>query len=104
MRLGFSSLRASRFIGVLAACALAVGSSQAQVTISFENLPTGTLVTNQYPGVTFSSTPGKVNFVMSSLPPRFICTGTSPAAPSCTEDTYLDFASPVSNLHFGAVQ
>jgi hypothetical protein len=80
-------------------------SASAQVLIDFESLPLGTVVTNQFPEVSFSSSPGNVNSVTGPLQSgQFICTGPPGAQPTCIEDTYLDFTVPVSGLTFVAVE
>jgi hypothetical protein len=77
------------------------------VTINFDNLPVGTVVTNQYPGVTFSSGAGYGNIVTS-----FAEYGGSepntlgafyPAGGAFNDNTYLDFSTPVNNLRFLAL-
>jgi hypothetical protein len=66
-------------------------------TIDF-NLPPGTLVTNQYPGVSFSSEPGFGMYVTGG----FVCTG-NPGI-NCQEDVYIDFATPVTIFSILAVE
>jgi hypothetical protein len=80
--------------------------SDSQTLIDFSNLADGTVVTDQYPGVTFSSTPGNVNYVSDQSgynTPSFICTGPTGGSIDCTADTIMDFATPVSGLTFDAV-
>lgn len=83
----------------------AAAASGSQTVINFANLANGTVVTNQYPGVTFSSTPGNVNYVSDQSgydTPSFICTGPAGGGIDCTADTIVDFTSPVSGLTFDA--
>ncbi len=93
----------------LFAASLAFG---APVLIHFDEQPqlglTGVVITNQYPGVSFSSSGGSVNYVTTqavynSTPPNFICTGPAGSQITCTAETILDFAIPVSNLRFDAL-
>lgn len=75
--------------------------------IDFDNLPTSTQVTTQYPGVTFSSSAGENLYIDGGQPvsyPNYICTGTSPSGIDCTADVYIDFASPVTNVSIWCVQ
>ncbi len=85
------------------ASALAAGAAGAQtVEINFDDLPNNTIVTDQYPEATFSSSPGNNNTAFSfggaDSPPNIICT------PACIEDTYIDFTDPVSDLTFWAIE
>ncbi|HZE56287.1 MAG TPA: hypothetical protein VE031_00385 [Chthoniobacterales bacterium] len=79
------------------------------VVINFDDLPqggtTGVVVSNQYPQVNFSSSPGFANYVTTqsfynSSKPNFICTGPIGGAIDCVHATILDFAGPVNNLTF----
>ncbi len=104
---------ATRFLGATAAAgALLLGASASQAVptvIGFEELgnvgTSGTVITNQYGGVVFSSTAGMVNRVSSQggigdgL--NFLCTATGSI--NCTGETILTFASGVSGLSFLAV-
>jgi len=98
---------ASRFsLARLVAVLLALASSaRAQVLIDFESLPVGTVVTNQYPEVTFSSSAGNENQI-GSLPTsgQFLCTAPIGGQVTCIEDTYLDFAGAASGLTILAVE
>lgn len=99
-----------KFIQLISATTLAFASMAAQATvIGFEEFGnvgvTGTVVTNQYPEVTFSSSGGNVNIV-SSQPNigfglNFLCTASGSI--NCTGETVLDFTSKVSNLSLWAV-
>jgi hypothetical protein len=81
-------------------------ASGSQTVINFADLANGTVVTDQYPSATFSSTSGNVNYV-SDQPvyntPSFICTGPAGGSIDCTADTVVDFTSPVSDLTFDGV-
>ncbi|MEY2483600.1 MAG: hypothetical protein QOK24_2128 [Verrucomicrobiota bacterium] len=79
------------------------------VVINFDDLPqggtTGVVVSNQYPQVNFSSSPGFANYVTTqsvynSSKPNFICTGPIRGNIDCVHNTILDFAGPVNNLTF----
>lgn len=75
--------------------------------IDFDNLPTGSYVSNQYPGVTFSSEPGELLYVWGGTPvsyPHWICTATVANGPDCVNDVYIDFAAPVSNVSIWACE
>ena len=72
--------------------------------INFDNLPAGTVVTNQYPQAIFSSDPGEVIFTLaqnlgSSLP-NFICTAPVAGSIDCTHSVIVNFTSAVNNLTF----
>jgi len=77
-------------------------------TIDFDALPNGTIVTTQYPGVTFSSSAGHdvVTTAQSATyhttEPNFICSGVG-AGITCVDPVYLDFSTAVSGLSFLAV-
>lgn len=89
-----------------AALAFAVAPASA-TTIDFDNLPTSTVVTSQYPGVTFSSEPGEILLAVGGTPvsyPHYLCTGTVANGIDCVNDVYIDFASAVSNVSIWAVE
>jgi len=82
-------------------------------TINFDNLSDGTQVTNQYAGVTFSSSGGDVVLITAQNPPytgsapNLICTGTialpvGTVTVDCTHDLIMQFTNPVDNLTFNA--
>lgn len=91
--------------GLLIAIAAAPAAAST-VVLDFDSLPAATIVTTQYPGVTFSSSPGFVNTTtaqaatLGTSPPNFICTGSSATNINCVQPTYIDFASRVQQLHF----
>jgi hypothetical protein len=95
-----------RMIAVLAiASALSTTAFAASVVVNFDNLNNGDVITNQYAGVTFSSTSGSVNYVTAqpqyqSTPPNFLCTGPANSSINCTAETFMNFSSPVNNLNF----
>jgi hypothetical protein len=95
-----------RMIAVLTmAVALSTAAFAASVVVNFDNLNNGDVITNQYAGVTFSSTSGNVNYVTTqaqyqSTPPNFLCTGPTNSSIDCAEETFMNFSSPVSNLNF----
>lgn len=99
MKYGYISVVAA---GLAVTCAYPV---QATV-INFDNLGNGVVVTNQYAGVTFSSTAGSqvlttAQSIGSSLP-NFICSGVGGRI-NCTDPIFIDFANAVSGLSFLAV-
>ena len=71
--------------------------------IDFYGLPAATVVTNQFPGVTFSSASGSQNLVVTrfgiGFGDNFLCTGVG-GSPTCTGETILTFANGVSGLTF----
>ena len=77
------------------------GSAHAGL-ITFEDLSDGTIVTNQYAGVTFSSVGAETNIVTHQpgigLGDNFLCTGT--AGIDCASETILTFSGLVNNLSF----
>jgi hypothetical protein len=77
---------------------LASSAMAGAVTIGFDDLPSGTVVTNQYAGVSFSSSLGNSNAVVGFKANKFICTA------GCLADTYLDFTTPVNGLTFLAIE
>lgn len=91
-----------------AALTLLAGSASATVTlINFDNLPGGVLVTNQYPGVTFSSDPGEGLYTAGGTPvssPNYICTAPIAGPIDCINNVYIDFAGPVSGLSIWAIE
>ena len=96
------------FILTIAAFAAAsIATSAAAVTINFDNLGPGVQVTNQYPGVVFSSQAGSrilttAQNIGSSLP-NFICSARVGETINCVDDVYLDFTTAVSGLSFVSV-
>jgi hypothetical protein len=98
-----------RMIAVLTfAVGLSTAAFAASVVVNFDNLNNGDVITNQYAGVTFSSTSGNVNYVTTqsqylSTPPNFLCTGPVNSSIDCAEETIMNFSSPVNNLNFDAM-
>ena len=88
--------------------ALVVVGAEAQVLIDFDDLPDGTVVTNQYPNATFSSDSGFVNFAYGFAggpsAPNILCSGPDGGSVNCTAPTYIDFTPAVNGLTFQAVQ
>lgn len=80
----------------------------AMTTIGFDTLAVGDVLTNQFSGVTFSSTPGSENRVhtvppppqLTSSAPNFLCTAFVGGDISCAAETILTFSLPVSELSF----
>ncbi|MCE9559194.1 MAG: hypothetical protein K8R88_09600 [Armatimonadetes bacterium] len=87
--------------------AVAVLGSAHATFIDFDNFAAGTIITNQYAGVTFSSNAGSDNgtlaFSTANTLSNILCTYTSGQL-DCVHDTILDFASPVNNLTFWAIE
>ncbi|HXA38478.1 MAG TPA: PEPxxWA-CTERM sorting domain-containing protein [Phenylobacterium sp.] len=96
-----STLAASAALFLVAAS----GAAQAHTLINFDDLAAGTIVTNQYAGVTFSSNAGEVVETTSQplyqiSQPNFICTFSTGNDIDCTQSVNLAFAAPVDNLKF----
>lgn len=74
------------------------------VTIDFDNVAAGTVITNQYPDAIFSSNAGQENRAeaqnLGSSLPNFLCTFTIGGGINCVNDTYVDFINPVNGLSF----
>lgn len=92
------------FVGLMVGgCAVAAHA----VVVDFDNLANGTVLTSQYGGLTFSSSAGSevriYGFVGADTAPNIICTYTGGTI-NCTEDTNIDFANPVNNLTFWAIE
>lgn len=81
----------------------AAGFAQA-MSMTFNDLAAGTMVTNQYAGVTFSSSSGSANYAYGFNGNNILCTGPVGGGINCLEDTYIDFATPVNSLTFWAIE
>ena len=90
------------------ALALAGSTSAQSVVIDFDGLASSTVVTNQYPEATFSSSAGNQNtaFISPSAHSiaNILCSGSTSAGIDCLQDTYIDFTNPVKNLTFWAIE
>jgi hypothetical protein len=77
------------------------------ITIDFDALATGVVVTSQYSDATFSSAAGFDNTTVAlasgGSPPNAIETGPSGGSPDGLHDTYVDFPCPVGSLSFNAI-
>jgi hypothetical protein len=77
------------------------------ITIDFDSLATGVVVTNQYAEATFSAPAGSDNLTVAlaagSSQPNVIATEPTGGPPDGTRDTYVDFPCPVGSLSFSAV-
>ncbi|MGK7887633.1 MAG: PEP-CTERM sorting domain-containing protein [Crocosphaera sp.] len=78
----------------------------AAVTINFDSLAAGTVVTNQFPEATFSSNSGfeartfaLAGTLNTSVPNVLGVTDTSGSAAG-TQDLFVDFTNPINNLTF----
>ncbi len=75
--------------------------------ITFEGLANGTVVTNQFSGVVFSSNAGSENQVSTQpgigFGSNFICTAPVGSFINCSQETILTFSSLVSGLSFWQV-
>jgi hypothetical protein len=91
-------------LGLMMTCA---APALCQTVIDFDGLPPDTVLTDQYPEVTFSSSAGHQNlthdFEGHSLP-NILCTGPIGGEIDCIRDTYIDFTDPVNNLTFWAIE
>jgi PEP-CTERM motif len=90
------------------ACLLAVASagSASAVTINFDSVANGTVVTNQFAPATFSSIAGSQILTtaqnLGSSTPNFICSAVG-ASINCVDAVFVAFSSAVTNLRFTAV-
>src|SRR5438477_8951189 len=96
-------------------CAIIVVPSCASISravINFDDVPSGTLVQNYYPGVTFTVEPGfglsayawtYLGLSPSSLPNVLTCYDGVGRGPTSIYDVYADFNPPVNGLAFKAV-
>lgn len=78
-----------------------------QVSITFDDLPCATVVTNQYPEATFSSDAGFVNITacdydLGTSLPNYLCTAAAGGSLTCSNTTTIDFTTPVNKLTFMA--
>ena len=92
---------------VAASMLFAVASNPAHAAlITFEDLSNGDVVTNQYPGVVFSSVAGQANVIITQpgigFGDDFLCTAGG-TEDNCTSETILTFTSLVNNLSFWQV-
>ncbi len=83
-------------------------AANAQTVINFDNLSDGTAVTNQYAGVTFSSSAGNTNYITTQSnyngsKPNFICTGQTGQGINCTAPTFVSFLNAVSGVSLKAL-
>ncbi len=76
--------------------------------INFDDLDSGSLVSNAYPEATFSSIAGRENvaFIYGSAhsPSNILCTRVPHSGITCVDDTYIDFTKPVNDLTFWAIE
>ena len=81
-------------------------SPAAAVTINFDSLPNGAVVTNQFAPAVFSSIAGSQILTtaqnLGSSPPNFICSGVGNAI-NCADPVFVAFTSAITNLRFFAV-
>ncbi len=77
------------------------------ITIDFDALAAGVVVTNQFSSATFSAPAGSDNVTVAlaagSSPPNVIETEPVGGPPDGLRDTYVDFPCPVGSLSFSAV-
>ena len=93
---------------VAASMFFAVASNPAHAAlITFEDLSNDDVVTNQYPGVVFSSVAGQANVITTQpgigFGDDFLCTATGGTGLNCTSETILTFTNLVNNLSFWQV-
>ena len=94
-------------------CSTVPAMAAAASVINFDALPDRTVVTNQYPEATFSSSAGYSNYTYDisgagdifNSPPNILCTDSaSTGTLDCVNDTHIDFTVPVNNLTFWAIE
>lgn len=88
---------------LLASTLCFASAASAQTVINFDNLANGVVVTNQYAGVSFSSTAGNTNYITAQSSyngskPNFLCTGPVNSSINCTASTIVTFESAVSGV------
>ncbi|GAB1343130.1 PEP-CTERM sorting domain-containing protein [Gemmatimonas sp.] len=88
---------------VLASTFCLASTASAQTVINFDNLSNNTVVTNQYAGVSFSSTAGNTNYITAQSSyngskPNFLCSGPVNSFINCTASTTVTFESAVSGV------
>lgn len=94
-----SNFKSPPFKRLLLLGAFALTAGQACAThIDFNSLAAGTVVTNQFAGLTFASEAGQQVVAGSG----FVCTGTP--SWNCTQDIYIDFATAAANISIEAIQ
>jgi hypothetical protein len=97
-------LRVACSTGLLLSAMVFSSSTAKAVVINFDSIAAGTTITNQFPEVTFSSTPGNhiqvVFFPGDTSPPNIICSASDVGGLNCMQDILLDFTNPVSGLTF----
>jgi hypothetical protein len=83
---------------------VAASGASAQVTIDFDSLTPGSVVTNQYVHATFSSSAGNHNKAVFAGSGNVLFSGVDGGPLTGSADTYIDFLHPVNGLTFTAVQ
>lgn len=94
----------ARLILNCAIVSLASAVPAAAVVIDFESVALDSAVTTQYPTATFSTITGQENRVQNGPFAHMICTAAVGGDVNCTQPTFIDFASPVNNLTFLAIE
>jgi hypothetical protein len=92
------------------AAVLLVASGTASVAsaivVNFDDVPSGTIISNQYPEALFSFGAGVVGEALGFggvSPPNILCAA-GPSGRLCVDDIFVDFPQPVNNLTFLAVE
>jgi hypothetical protein len=92
-----------QFLVVLSTAFAFLSGAANAVLIDFEGLANGTEITNQFAGVTFSSTAGFTNYVTTQPGigegDNFLCSGAGGSI-NCVAETILSFLNPVNDLSF----
>ncbi|MBI1851106.1 MAG: hypothetical protein HYR85_12250 [Planctomycetes bacterium] len=99
-----NSRTATSICSIVAFASLECVASAQPISITFDDVPRQTVITNQYPPATFSSDAGYVNitandFDLGTSRPNYLCTAVGTDL-RCANNTYVDFAVPVQNLRF----
>jgi hypothetical protein len=97
-------MRRATLIAVALLAPLISAEASAQVTIDFDNLAPGTVVTNQYFLARFFSSPGNHNVAEAAAVGNVLVSGPVGGTPTGIEDTYVSFTYPVNNLSLTAVE
>jgi hypothetical protein len=94
-------------LAVLAAVVASSGAAHG-IVIGFDDLSSGSFVTNQYTEATFSSDAGRslvaFSYPNAPSPQNIICTADSSGTLNCTSSLFVSFTNPVNNLSFWAIE
>ncbi len=94
-------------VAMFAAVVACAAGSVSAIVIDFDDLATGTAISNQYSEAVFSTVASHFNVALGfagiSLP-NILCTQVNGGAVDCLQPVFVDFTNPVNNLSFLAVE